>query len=580
MTRVAGESETDPALTRLREALTLQRGYLAAYEQPSEPLAYETLRALDDLFCRDLMEPARSVAKNERRFRSLSTWGINHALQRIIPRVLPTRPFRDFPSHEAIQAQADDFVFNCAALELSERFEGWLREGILTGELRRYPNPERHGMTDVLVLRSALPSCSDEEIGRAGLRWASDLTWAADRSLEQRLEERHRDLVPDLEGRVDLVDGWRMAFSSTREIDDYFLEWGRLYLRRIFSQDMIGPDDVIGGRPFSRYIEVLSALSGRSQRHLAFAAIIRARHPSVPIRNVLTTYSNRQSFIDTLAHSLDADRSELAAILASFILTGTNLDVHTRSGEPSWTPIVQASTDTLILPAYGLDINPFLFLLTDLRTRYEADWFRIANTRERRWIEELERLFDEPRWQTHGRNLRLREAGEDVTDIDFAAFERNANELALFQLKWQYPVGMDNRSRRSAGRNLVETSNRWVDTVTSWLARHGVDELMRRLRFESSAGPVVHLFVLGRYHVHLTGFDARDARAVWSDWAHFRRVRIEGSAQSVSQMASTLASAVDQSRAAKTGESMMFPVGNIALILNPTSVPQGGGSER
>jgi hypothetical protein len=80
--------------------------------------------------------------------------------------------------------------------------------------------------------------------------------------------------------------------------------------------------------------------------------------------------------------------------------------------------------------------------------------------------------------------------------------------------------------------------------------------------------------VLGRYHVHLTGFDARDVRAVWSDWAHFRRARLEGLKTSTfSQMALRLHSTVGQSRAMKTGESLMFPVGDIALVLNPTSAP-------
>ncbi|RUU60285.1 hypothetical protein [Mesorhizobium sp. M2C.T.Ca.TU.002.02.1.1] len=567
------ENKGSAALKRLREAIDEQRAYLGAYEQPSEPLAYETLRAIDDLFCRDLMEPARPIQADERRFRALSTWGVNHALRRIVPKVADPRPTRVFPSHGVIQAQADDFIFNCAALELGGRFEGWLRDGILTGELRRYPNPVRPGMTDILVLKSALSSISDEEIGRAGLRWASNLTMAKDRSWERRLIQRHKKIEPELRQNVELTDGWRMIYSSSREIDEYFMEWGRLYLRRIFSQDMIGLDDLLGGRPFSRYVEVLTTLSGQSQKHIAFAAILLARHPSLHIRNLLTTHGPRETFITSLAQSMDADRGEIEAILASFILSGDNLDVHTGTGDTAWAPMVQASKHSLLLPVYGLDINPFLFLLTDLRTRYEKDWFRVANNRERRWIEEIRSLFNGPRWQTHGRNLRLREAGKDLTDIDFALFDRKTNELALFQLKWQHPVGMDNRGRRSAGKNLVEASNRWVEAVLSWLDRHGVDELMRRLEFEASSSPSIHLFVLGRYHVHLTGFDAHDLRAVWSDWAHFRRTRVEGPRRSISQTKAALRSTLDRSRANKKGESLMLPVGSIALLLNPTSEP-------
>jgi hypothetical protein len=560
-------------LKRLAQALAAQREYLKAYEKPSETVVYETLRTLDDLFCRDLMEPDRQVQKSEGRFRSLSTWGVDHALRRIVPRAPPAGPFRNFPSREPVQGQADDFVFNCGVLCLAERFEGWLRDGILTGELRRYPNLRQDRLKDILILRSSALSCSDEEIGMAGLRWASDLRVREDRHKEQALEERHRDLEPELQKRVQLLGGWLISYSSTREIDDYFLEWGRLYLRRIFSQDMIGPDDVIGGRRFSRYVEVLAALSGRAQKHIAYAAILRTRHSSVHIRNLLTTYCPRQDFIDSLAAHLDADREEIADILKSFTLNGGNLDLHTAGASTTWAPVVQASAETLILPVYGLDINPYLFLLTDLRYRYEADWFSLANNREARWIGELDNLFTDPGWRTYPRNLRLREGGKEVTDIDFAAYDETSNELALFQLKWQHPVGMDNRGRRSAGKNLVEESNRWVETVNSWLQRNGVRALMQRFGFKSGVPSAVQVFVLGRYHAHLTGFDRHDDRAVWSDWAHFRRARLEVAGASPSQLACHLRASLDQARSSKTGESLMFPVGDLALLVNPTSVP-------
>src|SRR5947207_2698688 len=59
-------------LLRLRRALDAERAYLQSYERPSEPIVYETLRTLDDLFCRDLMEPQRTVSNAEHVSRSLS----------------------------------------------------------------------------------------------------------------------------------------------------------------------------------------------------------------------------------------------------------------------------------------------------------------------------------------------------------------------------------------------------------------------------------------------------------------------------------------------------------------------------
>ncbi|WP_298814176.1 hypothetical protein [uncultured Roseibium sp.] len=565
-------NEEDAALAHLRKGLEDQRSYLSGYEQPSEMLAFETLRALDDLFFRDLMEPRRAVEENERRFRSLSTWGVNHALRRIVPRSLTCRDFKDFPSTTTIQAQADDFIFNCAALELGERYEGWLREGILSGEVRYHPKPDGEGTLEVLVLRPALSSYSDEEIGLSGLSWSSRRIAANDIGRERQLEQRHRRMSRDLGQRVELVGGWRVSYSTTPEIDSYFMDWARLYLRRIHSQELIAPDDMIGGRPFSRHLEVLTALSARSQKHIAYAAILRARHPQVHIRNLLTSHIGREAFVSSLAEFLDADTEEIEEILKSMTLSSENLDAHTSGSETAWAPIVQASAGTLLLPNYGLDINPFLFLLADLRVRHERDWFRIANDREGRWIEEICRLFDGPRWQTHGRNLKLRSHGRIETDIDFAVLDRKTNELALFQMKWQHPIGFDNRARRSAGKNFIEESNRWIETVISWLDRFGTAELRRRLGFDDLGTPNVRLFVLGRYHAYYAGFDSHDARAVWSDWAHFQRVRSHAPRRSLSQLASDLQSTVNQSRSGKKGESQMLPVGNLAVVFNPSSV--------
>lgn len=219
-------------------------------------------------------------------------------------------------------------------------------------------------------------------------------------------------------------------------------------------------------------------------------------------------------------------------------------------------------------------------MLTDLRHRYEKDWFRIANNREQRWLVELAELFKGPRWALHSANLRLRHDGKDLTDIDFAAYDRKTNELGLFQLKWQHPVGIDNRGRRSAGRNLVDESNRWIATVCGWLDRYGVDELVHRLGFGGTGSPALHLFVLGRYHVHLTGFGRRDGRATWADWARFRRVRAAHPRRSISQLRSALRIVVERSRAAKAGESTMFPLGDLSIVLNPRAVPPGDAHEQ
>jgi hypothetical protein len=222
---------------------------------------------------------------------------------------------------------------------------------------------------------------------------------------------------------------------------------------------------------------------------------------------------------------------------------------------------------------YGIDIDPFAFLFADLRARYERDWFRLANRREERWLNELEQMFVGDRWPKKVRNLKIREGGRDITDIDFVVYDQKANELGLFQLKWQQPTGLDNRARRSAGKNLVGTSNRWVVDVLDWIERHGVAELCSRLRLQTAAPPKINLLVLGRYHAHFSGYEDQDSRAVWSDWAHFKKVRFANPKSSISRLVSDIRNAVALSRSQIMVESIAFPLGSLSVILNPTRVP-------
>lgn len=107
-----------------------------------------------------------------------------------------------------------------------------------------------------------------------------------DRPWESDLERRHVEMLPELEKRVEKHQGWSIAYSTTDEIDSYFLEWGQVYLRRMWSQDLIGLDEKIGGSQFNEYLGILAALSGRAQKHLCYAAILKHRHPELDLRNL------------------------------------------------------------------------------------------------------------------------------------------------------------------------------------------------------------------------------------------------------------------------------------------------------
>ena len=564
----------DAALAILEDKIERSKSYLEHWRQPIEPLLFETLRAIDYVFCEELFVPSDTWKQTKKAQCGLSSWGVNKALSLMVPTELEGGPFRLFPSTGQTQRQASEFLLRCGILQRAEMLCGWLREGLLTARIHKPSAAMPSGIQTILVLKSDHPSMFGEVVSQRNKRWVSDFTIEQDTPWERDLQDRHAALESELEKSVGCFGSWGISYTTTREIDDHFLECGQIYLRRMWSQDLLGREDIIGGEPFNHYLGVLAAITGRAEKHLCFSSILARRHPELDLRNLLTTFAHCEEFITGLAVHLDAEAEHIRKLLEPLTLGSDNLHAHTASADIAWTPIVRSSQNYYILPLYGLDTNPFLFLLADLKARFPKDWFRLANGRERRWLDELKLIFPGDRWSLNDRNLKIRDGRKTITDLDFIAYDKQHNELALFQLKWQHPVGMDNRARRSAGKNLLDQGNDWVERVSGWLGKYGIAELSKRAGIIVKPDVDVKLFVIGRYNAYFTGFSERDARAVWSDWNHFMRVRVEHPRASIRELASILSDEAEEISRSYPGDSYMLPLDDLAVILNPTSEPQ------
>lgn len=557
----------------LNERIDRQRAFLEQWRKPSEPLLFETLRAIDELFCRELFEGDAS-ASDPARLAELSTmtWGVNKALARMIPDRLATGPFKLFQSVEDLQARADSFLLHCGILERAELLRAWVAEGLVSARFETPSKSMSSEIREIMILDTRHPSLFAEFLSLRHLEWVSERVREFDLPLEQDLANRLARMTPALQSRVRKLGDWGISYDTTEEIDELFAECGQLYLRRMWSQDLIGLDDKIGGHEFRDYLGILAALSGRAQKHLNFAMLLKQRHPELDRRNLLTTFCTYEELVEGLADHLDADTPLIRDLLPCITLTPGNRDVHTLTAETAWAPLVRASQDFCILPLYGLEINPFLFLLRDLQARYPKDWSLAANNRERRWLVDLKAVFPTGRWVVPDRNLKLRDDGRTVTDIDFFAYDRTRNELALFQLKWQQPVGIDNRARRSAGKNLVEEGNRWIASVCAWLNKYGAAELSRRAGIDSKPELRVTFFVIARYNAFYSGYSGQDERAVWADWGHLLKARMENPAVSLIELAALLKQDTNAGASMYPGDSYFVPIQDLMILMNPQRI--------
>jgi hypothetical protein len=306
--------------------------------------------------------------------------------------------------------------------------------------------------------------------------------------------------------------------------------------------------------------------------------ILKNRHPELDIRNLLTTLAPSEEFLVGLARFLDTDTLYLEKLLASLTLEPANKAFHVNSGRTAWAPIVRASHDHYILPMYGLEINPFLFLLNDLQARYPKDWHEAANNREARWLRDLKAVLGGRKWHVADKNVVLREGARTLTDIDFLAYDKEHNEVALFQLKWQQHTGVDTRARRSAAKNLVTEGNRWIVAVKGWLGRNGPNELGRRAGLDFKPDAHVEMFVLARYDALFPGVAEKSDSATWADWAHLLKVISANRQSTPRQLAQDLKDEASRIQASYRGESFAMPLGDLTIIVNPTAEPRSARS--
>lgn len=559
----------------LSEAIKEEEAFRDAYGPPSVFASLELARAADYALMSDLLglAPKDPIHRMELAIRE---WGINDAFSRALPATSENRSLNDFPSLKANQRLADDYLFSCGALRLARMIQAWLAEGLIQGEYREHGGPAASPL-QVLVLRTADPTLGVEAISRQWLRWASDRGIRASAKHEAALANQHKRLESELARSCSLDGRGLIRHVRTAEMVQSFEPFGAHYLQRIFGQDLLGPDDRIGGLPFSDYTAAVRVLSGLQHLHLAAFRILQRRHPEAELRNLLAWPGRFEDTVQLTAQCLGCSAQHAERLLEPLTLSAENAPVHTASGEPAWPALIRASGQSVIHPMFGLDINPFMFLLSELRRRYRPEWDRIANNRETRWQAEIADLLACSQYdQVRARGLLLRSGGKHLTDIDFAAYDKASGDLILMQLKWQHPVGADERARRSMAANLCRTGNDWITAIMTWLEEFGADELVRRLGFELGAKPRPRLFVLARYGAQFSGAGRQDGRAAWTSWPHFQKAWRHAGRKPARDLMHFINRDAREARLRHSSPKLTFRVGPLGVLLNPVAVPPPG----
>jgi hypothetical protein len=139
-------------------------------------------------------------------------------------------------------------------------------------------------------------------------------------------------------------------------------------------------------------------------------------------------------------------------------------------------------------------------------------------------------LFLGVRYQRIEGNVKLKEDGKTITDIDAAIYDNLTGELALFQIKWQDFYYNDVRKLRSRASNLTKDLDEWAEKVSHWINIHPKTELIKNLRLvDGTVVNEVFLFGISRNKARMQGYGyaIKSENLAIANWPQFARNRFE-----------------------------------------------------
>jgi len=407
------------------------------------------------------------------------------------------------------------------AVRVSENF---LYDMGMLAYLRRLARMERYGLgrcekTGEKSFRLIMPIDTSEMGDRVKLEWLT-----ADRqkelgSIRRRIIERKKWAARRVEKAGGIEWGWYIRYDADPAIKRYYQDLADLHALESLEGEAL-PDDVkVGPLTFKQWREAAGYWYGRMLYHKAFAARLSKIHKNLRMRDLLTLFWRRDDLLSDWQESCGLDAHQAQSVIDAGMLTAENVALWNRDDEIPTPFYIDFGKHFVLLPYYGVSMNPFATIVQYLKREYRTDWDSGVDHREEKFREQIAELFPEPRYAVPGRSIKIKGSdGNVLTDIDVVVLDRKTGSLALIQVKWQDVFGLSLREHHSRYQNLL-SANTWVDKVSDWVAGRTSSQIAGAFGIKgNSPDREVKLFVLARYAIRFTGNTSYDRRAAWLTW--------------------------------------------------------------
>lgn len=288
---------------------------------------------------------------------------------------------------------------------------------------------------------------------------------------------------------------------------------------------------MFGGIPFSNYQLAAMFIVSVGMKHRAFVRALMDKEPTIRIEDVLTVSVATDGFLESLREFINQFGAQFEGhvpvtdegvriIFDVLSVSRRNLVLLDRPGAPI-PPLIQCSDGHVIRPLAGAISNEImLFLLNSLQHSFPKEYDRAQRVREDVMQRAVQRIFHPvlPELEYRG-NVKLRQSGQVLTDLDLVVVEPSTGRVILMQLKHQDPYGEDLATMQARTGRLNQQISEWLCKVRSWLAAASTSELRATLRLPPSVKrPTVRLLVLTRHYAHSLRLVVDGDDASFSNW--------------------------------------------------------------
>jgi hypothetical protein len=417
----------------------------------------------------------------------------------------------------------------------TEKSAAWtdalLRELGKVASLQRLAELERYGLArcEVVDEQNITMFVRHDDAERTDVDAANWLRTETKRRIAARVGDRNDQerIVELLDSTSGIREGWGIYYDGHEDLIALYNDRALVEVVGCSEAEALAHEAQIGGRLFAEWRGVCTTALGRVFNHLAYATRLKARHPELILRNIMTLAALKKDIAEVWVE-LGEQPGRVSETISHLTLDATSIGAWQKHHEIPTPFYIDAGGDWLLLPMFGGLLNPVCGLTRTLRYRHARDWDAAVDLRESYFRADLQSLFGRPRYvvPNHGFVLR-RPDGSHVTDVDAAIRDTKDGTLVLVQLKWPDIFGRSTRERESRRLNLLKT-NEWVERTSTWINDRTSSEVCKALGIEGTDSPKPPiLMVLSRYMVHYTRNEL-DARAAWLSWPHLVRLCKDG----------------------------------------------------